>query len=839
MLYSPHLFSKNKFCAAAGRACVVAPIVLLAVTVQAGAYSLEEVVVTAQHREQSLQDVPVSVSAISGEKMKDAGINRMEDLQAYVPNLTVTESGMSTDIFIRGIGTGMNQGFEQSVGMYVDGIYYGRAQLARAPFLDLARAEVLRGPQNILHGKNSIAGAISLISADPTDDVEAMVSALYEPRFGEEVYDAMISGPVSDNVGARFSARFRSYDGYYDNLTLNRKEPVLKEATYRLKLAWDADEQTAVRLKLESGSFDSVGRRGEVIIDQPSTSSTFLFTGRTYGEILDRTYVPLLIDVDNHDSVLNTTQDYKRSSNGDFSYNDTRNVTLNIDRLSGGGHQFTAITGYMAYKYDDLCDCDGTGAPLFRISLQEDYEQFSQELRWLSPVGNDWEFIGGLYLQHNELDFLDVLTQDSPMVVELLNAADLQDGGARGDIDPNPLALTQPEEIVGIGDAGNAVANLKTVREFYSDSDVASGFLQATANLADSLRLTMGGRYTWERKKGGRKLDFTDLAGNSQPIGEVDTVSAISFLAERHDLSGKRTESQFSPLVNIQWDFSDIGMAYATATKGFKAGGFDARSNATPDNELTPRNPGAAVPNQTSLVGSFEYDEEEALSYELGVKSSLFDGAAELNIAAFYTEYSNLQVSLFEGGFGFKVGNAKEAVTQGVELDGRWQVTEFLTLGGALSLLDFEFTDFKRGQCRQGELPNADDGISCDYTGRSNQYVSDWSGTLVAGYQRPISKDLGFGISVDAVFSNDYNPSSNLDPEVDQDGFIMFNARVGVGAIDRHWELSLVAKNLTNEKMIHYTIDTPVAKVIFGTTSHMGSTVAPRTMALQYSYRWQ
>ncbi|HCS26984.1 MAG TPA: hypothetical protein DIW43_06000, partial [Spongiibacteraceae bacterium] len=129
------------------------PLLVLAADLHAAAV-LEEVVVTAQLREQSLQDVPVSVSAISGDKLMEAGLARIEDLQAYVPNFTMSESGIGTDIYIRGIGSGENQGFEQSVGMYVDGISYGRAQLARAPFLDLSRVEVLRGPQNILLGKN-------------------------------------------------------------------------------------------------------------------------------------------------------------------------------------------------------------------------------------------------------------------------------------------------------------------------------------------------------------------------------------------------------------------------------------------------------------------------------------------------------------------------------------------------------------------------------------------------------------------------------------------------------------------------------------------------------------
>jgi outer membrane receptor protein involved in Fe transport len=797
---------------------------------------LEEVVVTAQHRSQSLQDVPVSVSAISGDKMMEAGINRMEDLQAYVPNLTVAESGISTDIYIRGIGTGMNQGFEQSVGMYVDGIYYGRAQLARAPFLDLARVEVLRGPQNILHGKNSIAGAVNLITADPSEYFEAMLSTLYEPRFSEKVYDLMFAGPVSDTLGYRFSARLREYGGFMEDLFQKRDGPQYNQQTYRLKINWQADDETTVSAKIEVGSFDSLGRQSEVINDEPSTSDVFLFSGRTEAEILDDTQFPGVVDVDTDESVLNNYQDYKNATNGNYSNNDTINLTVNVSKVNAGGHEFTSVSGYLQYGYNDLCDCDSTPAELFKLELGEDYTQFSQELRWVSPVGEDIEYIGGVYLQRNELDFRDKLIQDSDVVVQLLNAADYTEGGARGDYDPNPLGGS-PEEVLGFGDAGNAVKDISAPRKFLSTSNIFSVFLQTTFHLGSDWRLTLGGRETFEQKTGSRSLDFADLNGNSLPIGEVDTVSAITFSAERHDLSGERTEKSFSPLVNVQWDYSAEGMAYFTATKGVKSGGFDARSNMSPSAELTPRNPGAAVPNQQVLVGTFEYEEEEASSLELGLKTGLLDGAAELNVAVFYTQYNNLQISIFDGTLGFNVGNAKEAVTKGVEMDGRWQLTDYLSLGGALAVMDFEFADFENGQCQQDQAPTADNGVNCDYTGMSNQYVADWSGTFLIGYTRPVSPALGIGLGLDFVFTDNYNPSSNLDPRVEQDGFIKVNGRIGIGAIDKHWELALIGKNLTDEVIIVYAADTPLSKTVFGATSHTGFLEPPRSVALQFTYR--
>jgi len=153
----------------------------LAIASAAGALNaavLEEVIVTAQQRAQSLQDVPVSVAALTAEKISDVGIVDLQGLSEMIPNFSINETGISTTVTIRGISSGINPGFEQSVGMYNDGVFYGRDQLARIPMIDMERVEVLRGPQGILFGKNSIAGAVSQITAKPTDEFEGSVTAL-------------------------------------------------------------------------------------------------------------------------------------------------------------------------------------------------------------------------------------------------------------------------------------------------------------------------------------------------------------------------------------------------------------------------------------------------------------------------------------------------------------------------------------------------------------------------------------------------------------------------------------------------------------------------------------
>lgn len=844
----------------------------LIVACSAPAYSagqLEEVIVTATLRAESLQDVPVSVNAVSGEKMMEAGIDKVEDLSAYVPNLTMSETGIGTNIYIRGIGSGINPGFEQSVGMYFDGVSYGRAQLTRAPFLDLARVEVLRGPQNILFGKNSIAGALSLISARPDQEFEGLVSATYAPDDNERVLDFVVSGGLTDTLGARLAIRKRDIDGHIENITLDRDEPTRDEGTIRLMLEWDATEDLTAALKLEMGQFDVEGRQIEIINDNPSTSETGSFNGRTYAQILDETTVsagPLVLaSIDADSSVLNNTQDYKRSSNGDYSYNDTTNVTLNIDYIYGD-HTFTFITGLLGYETEELCDCDFTGAPVFSVGAMEEYEQFSQEFRWVSPAGENFEFIAGGFYQQSTLDFFDSIRVDSDILPGLLNAADIQEAGGRGERPPfdveggplddvlllsaagtpleplaNLLASTGALEFGGIGDAGSEINNLGTPRNFETDTKLFSAFVQATWNVTDILRATLGLRYSEEQKEGSRSIDFTDITtGESRPVGEVDTVVAKNFSAERHNLSGERTERNVSPSLNVQLDVNDDAMLYAVISRGFKSGGYDARSNATPAAEqIRPtENPDS---DPIILIGSFEYEEEQATSFEMGAKTSLFDGAAELNMAVFYTEYEDLQVSVFDGTLGFNVGNAGAATTQGIEFDGRMALTENLMMTAALAFLDFEFTEFDTGQCYQGQASDfvsADGTEYCDYKGMTNQYVADYSGNISFVYTAQISDSMEFRGGADFVFTGDYNSSQNLDPSQQQDAYVKSNLRISLSHAEQGWDIALLAKNITDEQVISYSNDTPLSSNIFGSIGHYGFIERPRSVALQMAYRW-
>ena len=186
-------------------------------------FILEEVIVTAQKRAESLQDVPISVIAVSGEMLSDNAIFDLSELTAYVPNFQKSDNPVASTLAIRGISSGINPGFEQSVVQYVDDIAMGRSALSRSPFMDLQRVEVLRGPQNVLFGKNSIGGAISLVTRNPTDKFEASIRLDYEPEFNTKQFVGTLSGPLGDSLRARIALRGYKDDGYYDN-NINKQE---------------------------------------------------------------------------------------------------------------------------------------------------------------------------------------------------------------------------------------------------------------------------------------------------------------------------------------------------------------------------------------------------------------------------------------------------------------------------------------------------------------------------------------------------------------------------------------------------------------------------------------
>lgn len=734
---------------------------------QAQANQLEEIVVTAQKRSESLAEVPISIAVVTGAQIEEEGLANLEALSYSIPNLKITQTAIANRIAIRGIASGDNKGFEQSVAMFVDGIYYGRDQLSRMPLVDLQRVEVLRGPQPTLFGKNAIAGAVSVISRQPTDEFEASVDALYEVEHEEMILTGMVSGPVNDALGLRLVARYRELDGYFDNTTMGRMEPNIEESFVRGIMAWQSGEVTG-SLKLEFADFDVQGQPRETF--NPVGTYSLIFTG------------PLFVDA---------VEDYKRQDNGYASQNQVTNAVVTLE-MPIGENTLTSVSGFLEYEVDELIDVDFSRLNLLDgTNQQEEYRQYSQEIRLTSPGGGDFNYITGLYLQRSEL------TADDTVVF-------------------NPFFFAFGLPFAALGNTFN-------VRDYEQESSLWSVFAQAEWALTDNARFTLGARYNNESKKGSRDLAVVKGPLNTYPDFLVTAVFRALNI-EAHNISGQLDDSSFDPMADLKVNLTDNLMVYARYAQGSKAAGFDIRSNSLPGSATVAR------------PGAFQFGSEDAKSVEGGIRYDRED--LSLHLSVYRTEYDNLQVNIFDGTLNFNVRNAASAVTQGFEADGRLAINDYLTLSGAVAYLDFEFQDFEQGQCYYQQTPGP--GGFCDYSGERNALSPEWTGNVGLDFRMPVGSGMTFGASVTADFSSSFVASANLDPRTEQDSFTKLGARVSVGSEDGRWEVALIGRNLTDERILQTAGAMPLATTITQGTgiAYNGVYDRPRTIALALRYRW-
>jgi outer membrane receptor protein involved in Fe transport len=726
---------------------------------------LDDIIVTAQKRAEGLSDVPISISAVSGKQVESYGQTNLEQISSSVPNLKITQTAIANRIAIRGIASGDNKGFEQSVAMFVDGVYYGRDQLSRLPLVDMERVEVLRGPQPTLFGKNAIAGAVNITTRSPTDEFEGTVSGLYEFNHKELQLTGVLSGPLSDGIEARVVGYHRSMDGYFYNQKLKRNEPNVDEYYVRGKVEFDKGGPLAAELKLEYADFAMKGQPRDV----------FGAVGN-YNAVFQGPFF------------VSTVPDYVREDNGYESRNKVFGATLNAD-LEIGEHTLTSVTSLLDYKTREIVDVDFSGISfLDGTNLREDYRQFSQELRLTSPGGEAFNYIGGVYYQHAKLD-----VQDFTLF--------------------NPTFL-------GLGAPFNALGDTRNDRDYSQTSDLISAFAQGELSLTDQLRVTAGARFNHEKKSGRRSLAIVQGPLSTAPAAVVAAVFRALNI-EAHSIAGKLSEDSFNPMVNVQFDATDDLMLYASYARGTKAGGFDIRSN--------------SLPTSTTVAkpGAFEFQDESADNFEAGLKYKGRDVA--FNLSFYRTKYKDLQVNIFDGTLNFNVRNAAAARTQGIEADFRAALAEGLTISGAIAYLDFKFTNFTDGQCYYLQP-----GGFCDYSGKRNALSPKWSGNLNVDYWTPVGSDLKLSFNVNADFSSSYIAAANLDPRTYQGSYAKLGARVALGQIDNRWEVALIGRNLTDQRILQTGSAMPLATTITGGAgnAYNGIVDRPRTIAVQVTGRF-
>jgi outer membrane receptor protein involved in Fe transport len=695
---------------------------------------LDDLVVVAQKRPERLKDVPVAVSVVQGARIEALGLQSFEQLSRYVPNLTVTEAATGNRITVRGISSGTNRGFEQSVGLFVDGIYAGRARQFSTPFFDVERVEVLKGPQGVIFGKNTVAGAVSLITARPTDDRRVDLGAAYETRFGGMEATAVVSGPLSDTLSARLAVRrSNADDGPIFNSLSGRRERASEDALGRLTLVWRPTGALEVTGKYEYSELETTGSIFQVVAAGPFAPTFTRFDPRFEADL-----------------------DLRQSIGGpDVSASSVRanNAVLRADWTTGQG-RLVAVTGYSTFKSKIRnADSDFTPAPLITFDDDEDFWQFSQELRLETATDQTLSYVAGLYYQRNAY-------------------------------------RTLPENIVDGAPLG--APKTRNRRDFDQSSTSYSAFAEGAWRISDRLKIVAGARYNVEDKDVRRRLTVLkfDNSGPETSPG-VLAFNKAALALQNYDVRQSRTERQLSPSATVQYDLTRQVTTYARATRGFKGGGFDASD---------------------SSGASAVYEDERVTSYEAGVKSNF--GAAQVNLAVFGTTFRDLQVQAFDG-VSFLTTNAAKARSRGAELDGRWKLARGWLAEGALAYLVAEYADYRGAACTTSQLAahvaaGRPGGCTQDLSGRPLTDAPRWSASFNLNHQRPLAN----GWAVEANLGANYRSASYVAPDLDplgrQGGYATWDASVQLLAPGERWSASLVARNLGDRRAMTYLVNAPL-----------------------------
>lgn len=809
---------------------LLAAVSLATQSLTANAQVLEEVIVTAQKRAESLQDVPISVSAIQGEKIQDAGIPNMAALADYVPNLHIADAPVNTNIYMRGVGSGNNQGFEQSVGMYIDGVYMGRGRQYRAAFLDVERVEVLRGPQGTLFGRNTVAGAVNITTASARagDELEGQIFVSAE-EFNGRVVEGFVGSGLTDTLGARLAVKYRETDGFADNEFLGTSEGAIEDMSWRLSLNWQPTDELNINFKYSQSDYERIGSAttGKLFLNAAERNE-FVPNRSAFADIaynIMDVFFPDYKDITGQEFVSFKDNGYGRSADDgigigflpDSSDNDITNMVLNVD-WQVGEHTVTSVTGWSEYQYVDGADVDWL--PLQFISRDDDqtFEQFSQEIRIASPGGEFFDYVAGFYYDESELEFDRQVAIDTnfdglfPAFLSLVTPG-------------NPPPSVLPQNLIAVLTGGLYSANQIARNHNYKlDSDSWALFAQGTFNFTDTLRLTVGVRYTEENKDVVSTQFLADsVTGTTTPSDNyfLALVQAQSFNTYAYNVTESRSTDALVPSFNLQWDVSENSMLYASFSQGFKSGGFTAADDGEPGGVALGTlpcapNPDFTLPSTcydfTSPNDDFEFDDEEVDAFEIGGKHTLLDGGMTLNWALFYTEYSDLQTAIFKG-VGFAVKNAASSEITGLEVDALWQATDNLRLGANFAWLDAEYGDFRDGPCTAIQL-DADplcgtEGGSTfnDLTGEPTLYASDYSASFYFDYSRPMG-NFEFFAGGEANYRDSFQSAGDNDPLDVIDSFTKVNLRLGLRT--DQWDFMLYGRNIFDEEIFMQSYDTPV-----------------------------
>lgn len=735
----------------------VSVVAALAASFAAGlkAQVLEEVVVTAQKREQSLMDVPVSIVALSGNDLADVGITNVADIFYVAPSVSfqgsVSSSGQG--MLVRGIGGGAYaSGFESSVGTLIDGVVTGPGGAALAEFWDIDRVEVLRGPQGTLFGKNASAGAISIVTRKPTEEVEAELGVRWEHEYEEMRYDGVVSGPLTDNLSARLSVFSMEQDkGYVDN--------IVRDTTENAKDRWGARLRT--RYDLDNFSFDM-----SLAYDEQDNSCCV----RTFVKVLPDlppaglTSAFLLPSLEAYGVEATTDNRTSLAGGGIYETAETFHGVWELNWKFSGGHSIKSITGYRTWDQEEANDVDFLPVEIINGYISHDMTITTQEFQFLSPADARLQYVLGLYYYDQKVDETTIF-----------------DGG---------------QDVVGV--AGETVfdntVNVENIAAFgqlnYRFTDQLSGFLGARILREDI------------DAKGQRGGDFFAFPGEF-PAAQADN-----------------SDTDWIGSLGLQYFASEGTMYYASVSTGYKGSAIDTTIGGS---------------FYTSGGGDSVLDPETVVSYELGARSELFDGAAQVSATLFYSEFEDFQSPAFDGAANsFVLRNAGKVETQGLELDIATAPWEGAMITFGLAWVDATFAEFSGAPCTipqrlSGSCVDAEGGQ--DITGEAVNQAPEWQYTLSFNQDFHLASIPAYA-RVDYAWRDEVISDGDLDSNTTLDAYGVANLSLGILLQDKH-DISLFVRNAFDEDYNYRIGDAPLFTGAYG-----GYPAPGRTWGIEARFRY-
>ncbi|WP_160153624.1 TonB-dependent receptor [Microbulbifer sp. ALW1] len=732
--------------------------------VAAAAPEIEEVTVTAQMRAESLKDVPMSVSAFTGDTIKNSNMSDFKDLFAMTPGI----SGETTDSYfdsvsVRGVNNNsFGSGSDPALGVFLDGVYQSRTGATPSMF-DLERVEVVKGPQGTLFGRNTASGAISMTSRKPGETFGGEIS-VSTGQYGRADFEGAVDMPVSEDFAVRIAGMHQEQEGHVKNLAGGRKLGASEADAMRFTGVFTGFENTTVTLLAQYE-------------DRMSDGTIYRALG-TDGD---------------YDEVYNDQQGTDQSEIGDA----VLTVEHDFDSTT-----FTSITGYKTHDYTYVEDFDGTELPIDTFVRDQSGDFFSQEFRLTSNNSGPFNWVLGASYYQEDLDayFAGVDAEDfiCAGAMEVDYELDVDSSATCAD-----LALAYPDEMddafwtggdpweyaptAGMAIPGNVmIGDGMSVEESFTRGEYSGWgvFANTTFDLSDATSLGLGIRYTEDQKKYTVDSPWPDTWTGGWNYQAMFTDGPIT---------GDNTWSNVSGRATLNHDFSESVTAYASVATGYKSGGFDYLTYRVTD-------PAFAEDEDTwledyewtvdsSTAEPNNFNEEQVLSYELGVKARLLGNRLALNAAAFQYTYEDLQQAFFIGAAAV-TRNVGESEGQGLEVDARWLITDNLDLYMGLAWLNTEFSGAPEELCD-----------ACD--GNKMAFSPEFSSATVLTY----TKDIGFGsmaLTGEYTYTGEqFSDLENTD-EVKLDSRGVVNLRASLTSPAETWTAGVYVENLTGEEFYHW-----------------------------------